>query len=114
MAARAGLNGRASRSAAGNPRRPEGVRGWGPFAVIGGPPLRGRPVIRPPSLSLASRLLLGRVVQLAEQHPALAVEPGELLLLDRRKIGRARVVILIPGSSSGSSRFLRLAACFMM
>src|SRR5262245_38855282 len=36
-------------------------------------------------------LLLARVVHLAEQHPALAVELGELFLLDRREVGRARV-----------------------
>src|SRR5881296_1206897 len=36
-------------------------------------------------------LLPARVVDLAEEHPALAVELGELLLLDRVEVGRARV-----------------------
>ena len=38
------------------------------------------------------RLLLPEGVEdLAEQGPPLAVEPGELLLLDRGEVGRARV-----------------------
>src|SRR5712692_70350 len=47
---------------------------------------RGLPCARPDSA-----LLLARVVNLAEERPALAVELGELLLLDGGEVGRARV-----------------------
>src|SRR3989442_1070219 len=83
-------------------------------------------------------LVIGPVVVLALWVTAVAAAPGEptpavgdpiaagppasaetarmLTLPAPPGIGApvALVLILIPGSSSGSSRFLRLAACFMM
>ncbi len=66
--------------------------------------LLSRLIVRPPAgpvchdvgrrfrLREAERpLLLARIVELAEEDPALAVEPGELLLLDRVVISQARV-----------------------
>jgi hypothetical protein len=52
-----------------------------------------------PALAFGSRtprpvlrsVLAKRLEELAEQIPLLAVEPGQLLLLDRRVVGRARV-----------------------
>jgi hypothetical protein len=48
----------------------------------------------------------------SEQFPARAVEAHHLHLFDRGKVVRA-LLIVMPGSSIPSSKFLRLAACFM-
>src|SRR4029450_10082177 len=48
---------------------------------------RPRPIVFPPSVY---PLLAEGVEDLAEQHPPLAVELGELLLLDGRVVRRAR------------------------
>src|SRR5204862_7624087 len=44
-----------------------------------------------PHVGVARGLLLARVVDFAEEDPALAVEAGQLLLLDRVEVRRARV-----------------------
>ncbi len=55
------------------------------------------PGAAPPSASAGDegtarrRLLPEGVEQIAESHPALAIEAGQLLLLDGGEVGRARV-----------------------